>query len=63
MLRYTYFSCLVNVKEEEMKPHVAHVGEMRKPHIKERAVKDNLCFFYRALWYNYVMLTDKMYTF
>lgn len=45
MLRYTYFSCLVNVKEEEMKPHVAHVGEMRKPHIKERAVKDNLCFF------------------
>jgi hypothetical protein len=33
MLRYTYFSCLVNVKEDEMKPHVAHIGEVRNTHI------------------------------
>jgi hypothetical protein len=29
------------MKEDEMKPHVARIGEMRNPHIKEKAVKEN----------------------
>jgi hypothetical protein len=44
MLRYTYFFRLANMKEDEMKPHVAHIGEMRNPHIKEKTVKYTLCF-------------------
>jgi hypothetical protein len=27
------------MKEDEMKPHVAHIGEMGNPHNKEKAVK------------------------
>jgi hypothetical protein len=62
MLHYAYISCLVDMKEDEMKTHVAHAGEMKNPHIKEKAVKYTLCFFwYRALWYNYVMFPNKMY--
>ena len=50
MLHYAYISCLVDMKEDEMKTHVAHAGEMKNPHIKEKAVKYTLCFFwYRAL--------------
>ena len=46
-----------------MKSHVAHIGEMRNPHIKEKAVKDTLCSFYCALSYKYVLLTNKMHAF